>query len=152
MIWKVPLAVVVLLVPAVVIRFALLASGSTPPENLGVGEQGLVPCPKSPNCVASRAEGAEHRVEPLMLIGDPAQAIERLGSIIDALPGGRVVEATPPYLRAEFRSRLFRFVDDVELLVDPEAARIEIRSASRVGHSDLGVNRKRVEVIRAAFE
>ena len=60
--------------------------------------------------------------------------------------------ATPTYLRAEFRSRLFRFVDDVELLVDPEAARIEIRSASRVGHSDLGVNRKRVEVIRAAFE
>ncbi len=152
MIWKVPLAIVFLLVVAVVVRFALLASTSTTPENLGIGEQGLAPCPESPNCVTSGAEDAEHRVEPLLLVDDPAQAIERLRSIIEALPGSRVMEATPTYLRAEMGSRFFRFVDDLELLIDPETLRIEVRSASRVGHSDLGVNRKRVEAIRAAFE
>jgi uncharacterized protein (DUF1499 family) len=112
----------------------------------------LAPCPSSPNCVSSQATDDAHRVAPIAFRGDPAAALRRLRAVIEAMPRTRVVEMTDSRLRAEFRSWLFRFVDDVDAIVDPRTGTIEVRSASRVGYSDLGVNRKRVEEIRAAFE
>lgn len=112
----------------------------------------LAPCPPSPNCVSSLATDAEHRVAPLADQGDPAAAMRRLRDVIAAMPRARVVSASDTALRAEFTSRIFRFVDDVDCVVDPAAGVIQIRSASRVGYSDLGVNRDRVEAIRKAFE
>ena len=111
----------------------------------------LAPCPSSPNCVSSLATDAEHRVAPIAYRGDPAAAMRRLRDVIAAMPRSRVVSASDTALYAEFTSRLFRFVDDVDCAVDPAAGVIQIRSASRVGYSDLGVNRARVEAIRAAF-
>ena len=74
-----------------------------------------------------------------------------LRSIVEQLPGVRVVETEPDYFRAEFTSRILRFVDDLEFLLDPEAQVIHVRSASRTGYWDFGANRKRVEQIRKTY-
>ena len=111
----------------------------------------LAPCPDRPNCVSSLAEDDAHRVEPLPLEGTPEDAISRLREIIEAMPRTTVDEVGPTYLKARFRSRLFGFVDDVEMAVDSDARLIHVRSASRLGYSDHGVNRKRVEAIRARY-
>ena len=113
----------------------------------------LKPCPSSPNCVSSLAEeDSAHRVSPLSWTGDIAQAKARLRQAVLAAGNATFVVEEDAYWHIEFRSRLFRFVDDVEFLFEPASKRIHIRSASRVGHSDLGVNRKRIEKIRALFQ
>ena len=112
----------------------------------------LAPCPSSPNCVSSEAPDARHHVDPIAFTGAPAQAMRRLRAVIEAMPRTRIVSASDTALRAEFTSRLFRFVDDVDCVVDATAGVIQVRSASRVGYSDLGANRGRVEALRAAFE
>jgi uncharacterized protein (DUF1499 family) len=111
----------------------------------------LAACPSSPNCVSSQATDARHRVEPISYTGNAAEAMRRLRGVIEAMPRTRIVNASDRALRAEFTSRLFRFVDDVDCIADPAVGVIQIRSASRIGYSDLGANRSRVEAIRAAF-
>lgn len=106
----------------------------------------LAPCPDSPNCVCSQADDARHAIAPLPLTGSPAASRARLLEILASEPRVRVVEQQERYLRAEFTSRLLRFVDDVEFLIGEQ--QIDVRSASRLGHSDLGVNRERVEHLR----
>lgn len=108
----------------------------------------LAPCPKSPNCVSSLAEDPPHRVEPFLLAGDPGAAWRALRDAVAATPRTRIAEERPVYLRAECRSRLLRFVDDLELALDAATGRVDVRSASRVGYGDLGVNRARVEELR----
>ena len=120
------------------------------PTNLGVRDGKLAPCPGSPNCVSSRATDATHAIEPLKFTGDPAAAMQRLRTVVEKLPRTRIIEGRPDYLYAEFETALLGFVDDVEFQVD--GSTIHVRSASRLGYSDLGVNRKRIEEIRAAFE
>ncbi len=123
------------------------------PTNLGVKEGKLAPCPTSPNCVISQGnEDAEHAIAPLAYSGEPAQAIAKLTAIVNAMPRTTIVESTDSYLYAEFASKLLGFVDDVEFYLDPAGSVIQVRSASRLGQSDLGVNRQRVEDIRAALE
>ena len=113
----------------------------------------LKPCPASPNCVSSLAEeDSTHRVPPLRWTGDLPQAKDRLRHAVLAAGNATFVAVENTYWHIEFRSRLFRFVDDVEFLFEPRAKLIHVRSASRVGRSDLGVNRKRVEKIRAFFQ
>jgi len=119
------------------------------PTNLGVKEGKLAPCPTSPNCVISQGdEDAEHAIAPLAYSGDSAQAIAKLTAIVKAMPRTTIIESTDSYLYAEFASQLLGFVDDVEFYLDPAESVIQVRSASRLGQSDLGVNRQRVEAIR----
>ncbi len=119
------------------------------PTTLGVKAGKLSPCPSSPNCVVSQGnEDTEHAIAPLAYSGDPAQAIAKLTVIIKAMPRTTIIESTDSYLYAEFASKLLGFVDDVEFYLDPAESVIQVRSASRLGQSDLGVNRKRVEAIR----
>jgi uncharacterized protein (DUF1499 family) len=101
--------------------------------------------------VSSVAPDDAHRVEPIPFSGTGSDALARLRKVIEAMPRTRVTRADAASLHAEFTSWLLRFVDDVDCVVDEAASVIHIRSASRVGYSDLGVNRKRVEAIRAAF-
>jgi len=107
----------------------------------------LPPCPDSPNCVNTQTGD----VEPLTFAGSGAEALARLRAIIEDMPRTTIREAADGYLHAEFRSALFRFVDDVQCLVDENAGVIHLRSASRLGYSDLGVNRRRLEALRAAW-
>jgi uncharacterized protein (DUF1499 family) len=151
--WKrVTLVVAVILVLGPVVLLAGLSAMSGKPENLGVRDGRLADCPDSPNCVCSQAADAEHRIEPLTFTDSPGEALARLRQALQALPRTTIITDADGYLHAECRSLIFRFVDDVEFLVDPDARVIHCRSASRVGRSDLGVNRQRIEELRRAFE
>lgn len=113
----------------------------------------LRPPPRSPNCVSSQADPSDkvHWIAPLPLHGDRATAIDRLIALIGQTPRTALVEHTDAYASFTFTTRLIRYVDDVELLVHPTEARVDVRSASRVGWGDLGTNRRRVEQLRAAW-
>lgn len=126
-------------------------AGAPPPPVAAPTSTALPPCPDSPNCVSSQADprDAEHHTEPLPLHGDPEDAIARLAALIGAHERTRITHTDDRVLRATYTSRIFRFVDDVELRVDTTKGLVHIRSASRVGHDDLEANPKRVERIRA---
>lgn len=113
----------------------------------------LNPCPSSPNCVSSQAEPGDraHYVEPIRLSGDAAQAVATAREVIESM-GGVVGSSTDTNLEATFRTKLLRFTDDFQVEVDAVRAQVHVRSASRTGYSDLGVNRKRAEAFRRAFE
>jgi len=119
------------------------------PNNLGVNNGKLAACPNSPNCVSSQSTDAVHQIAPLTFNTSPEQAIANLKSIIQSLPRTTIITETSDYLYAEFKSALMGFVDDVEFYLDRNTNVIQVRSASRLGQSDLGVNRQRIETIRA---
>ena len=119
------------------------------PTNLGVQGGKLASCPSSPNCVSSQASD-NHAIAPLRFSGDAQAAVRKLKAVVEGMPRTRIIDSKPDYLYAEFSTALMGFVDDVEFYCDGTA--IQVRSASRLGYSDLGVNRKRVEAIREAFE
>lgn len=110
----------------------------------------LQPCPSTPNCVSTQATSAMHAIAPIPYRGS-AEALARLAAIVESMPRGRIVERGPASMRAEFRTLIFRFVDDVSFELDETKKTIEFRSASRVGRNDLGVNRRRMEAIRTRF-
>ncbi len=120
----------------------------TIPTNIGVESGKLAPCPTSPNCVSSQSQDAEHKIDPLTYKGSPQEAIPNLKTTIQNMERTKIIEETDNYLYAEFTSKLMGFVDDVEFFVDESANVIQVRSASRLGESDLGVNRQRIETIR----
>lgn len=118
----------------------------------GVSDGRLAPCPATPNCVSSQADDAGQLVEPLRLA--PASADElraRLKAALARMPRARVVREEGNYLHVEHRTAGLRFVDDMELLIEPASGVVHVRSASRVGVSDLGANRRRVEALRAVL-
>lgn len=127
--------------------FALISACSgTPPKNLGLHDNQFSPCPSSPNCVSSFASEDPHQIEAIALTSKPDKAFHALHSQLLNAKRVNVKEANYPYLYAEFTSSIMGFVDDVEFYFKEN--RIEVRSASRIGYSDLGVNRKRIEAIR----
>ena len=109
----------------------------------------LPPCPSSPNCVSTQAQDAGHAIAPIRYRKSRAEAKEALKEVIRSLPRTKLVEEDESYLHYEFTSLLLRFVDDVEFVFDDEAKTIYFRSASRTGYGDLGVNRTRMEQVRA---
>jgi uncharacterized protein (DUF1499 family) len=121
------------------------------PAHLGAPGGRLAPCPATPNCVSSQAAAtdATHYVAPLAFTIDPRLAWEQLRELVATAERASIVAERENYLHAEFRSRLIGFVDDLECVLDAGARVIHVRSASRVGYSDLGVNRARVEALRA---
>jgi uncharacterized protein (DUF1499 family) len=111
----------------------------------------LPTCPDTPNCVSSQTSDTAHFIAPIAFTGSAAGALQRLKSVLAAEPRTTIKAEQGAYLHAEVRSLVFRFVDDIEFLLDTEQHIIHVRSASRSGYSDLGVNRRRVERIRKAF-
>jgi len=130
--------------------FMVFSPGCKSP-NIGIDNKTLKPCPGSPNCVSSMAEDPSHHVEPFQYEGTPEDAKKRLISIIESAKRIQVITSESNYIHAEFTSLIFRFVDDVEFYFDDQKPVIHVRSASRVGYSDLGANRKRIEKIRKQF-
>jgi uncharacterized protein (DUF1499 family) len=124
----------------------------TRPATLGIKEGRLSPCPGSPNCVSTQSEGDKHRIDPIRYTGTKEQAKKRLVQVISSMKRSKIITDEGDYLYAEFTSGIFRFVDDVEFFFDDANKLIHFRSASRLGYSDLGVNRKRMEAIRKGFE
>lgn len=122
-------------------------SGSRP-QDLGEVAGSLRACPSSPNCVSSDATDEAHRVAPIALVGSPDAAFAAARSAVSSWNRCKIVKDEPGYLHVECTSALMRFVDDFELALRPERREIAVRSASRVGYSDMGVNRRRVEKLR----
>ena len=131
-----------------VITMPLFSCSGTRPANLGVRDGKLSVCPASPNCVSSDAADVAHAVPPFQLVVPPDEGWRAVRTAIEGLPRTKIVSATDDYLHAECRSAVFGFVDDLELSLRPADKLIAVRSAARLGHSDLGVNRKRVEGLR----
>jgi uncharacterized protein (DUF1499 family) len=120
-------------------------SGQPTPDGAGFT---LAPCPASPNCVCSDATDATHAIAPLEVIGDPEQAWQGLIGYLEAHRSFTIVEQRANYLRAEARTRWLRFVDGVEFQLQGDRRHVAMRSASRVGYSDFGANRRRLEQLR----
>ena len=111
----------------------------------------LRPCPDSPNCVSSQSQSPEQYVEPFSFSGTVTGAKAKLHSFFESQPRTHIVVDQDTYLHVEITSYLFGFIDDVEFAFDNEQKLIHVRSASRTGYWDFGVNRKRIEVIRTKF-
>jgi uncharacterized protein (DUF1499 family) len=122
------------------------------PDDLGVREGKLKICPDKPNCVNSQLKDNDsHYIEPITFISSKSEEKKKLKSIIANLPRTQLIKEEDGYLYYEFTSMLMRYVDDVEFYFDDSTKLIHVRSASRLGHSDLGVNRKRIESIRQSL-
>jgi uncharacterized protein (DUF1499 family) len=133
-----------------ILSILLTACAGERPANLGAKDGRLAACPASPNCVSSQAGDERHRIAPLAFIGDPDAAFARLKQVLARRKDTTVIEEQAGYLRVELRTTFF--VDDGEFLLDPERAVIQVRSASRLGYSDLGKNHSRMEEIREQFD
>jgi uncharacterized protein (DUF1499 family) len=124
------------------------------PDNLGVQEGRLTSCGRRLNCVSSQAEpgDAQRYVAPIAFRGNAVDAIAAARKAVEGMRRSTVVRHEGNYLHAEFSSKLMGFVDDVEFTCDEGAGVLHVRSASRLGRRDFGVNRKRVEALRARIE
>ena len=122
------------------------------PDNLGLKNQLLSPCPGTPNCVSSQEKNSQHRIQPITFEGSLELSKERLYGVIYSMRGTRIISQDVVYWHVEFTTQLLRFIDDVEFYFDESKSLIHARSASRKGYWDLGVNRRRVETIRSRFE
>jgi uncharacterized protein (DUF1499 family) len=110
------------------------------------------PCPDSPNCVSSQSAENARFIEPLHYAGSRADARQKLINILEKTKRVRIVKAETDYIHAEFRSFIFRFIDDVEFYFPQAETSIHVKSASRTGYYDFGANRRRVDRLRSAFE
>ena len=134
-----------------------LLSGSAPTD-LGAHGGKLKPPSATDNSVSSQAslypgnpQVASAQIAPLPLRGDGPMTIARIKAVVEAMAGAKVVRSDADYLYAEYTTRLMKFVDDVEFWYDPVAQAIQVRSASRIGKGDMGMNRNRIEAVRAAL-
>jgi uncharacterized protein (DUF1499 family) len=148
--------VAALLVALVALTIAIGAAmglfSGTRPDNLGVHDGRLAAPKRTPNNVNSQVDrnaDAEHAIEPLRYSGDAGKAWARLQSVVSGMQRVTVVKSESNYLYAEFSSKLMGFVDDSEFYLDEKAGVIHVRSAARLGRRDFGVNRARIESIRA---
>ena len=136
----------------VVVLFALAAGCGAKAPATGMTKERIAPCEGKPSCISSTNESASPRyIAPLTYSTDRATARAALEAVLTDRPRTRIISADADYIHAECRTRVFRFVDDVEFLFDADEKTIHLRSAARVGHYDFGVNRRRIEDIRQAF-
>lgn len=149
------IAIVVLVVVVALAGQLGLLRGRQPPD-LGLHDGRLKPPSMNPNSVSSQAAlYPEHpmrhyaRIEPLPVQGSGPETIERVRRIVEGMEGAKVVQVNSGYLYAQFTSKMLKFVDDTEFWFDPKAGVIQVRSASRLGRKDFGVNRARIEAVRA---
>lgn len=136
------------LIVASLILMPLFSCAGTRPSNLGVKDSRLAPCPSSPNCVSSDDADAAHSISSLQLALPPGEAWPAVYATVAGLPRTKMITQTDNYLHAECSSAVFGFVDDLELHLRPAQNLVAVRSAARLGRSDLGVNRRRVESVR----
>jgi uncharacterized protein (DUF1499 family) len=123
----------------------------TRPDRLGLNDGRLQPIKKNAqNAVSSFAEEKYNQINPISAAKDPRATFARLIQAVKSSPGATIITQDPNYLYAEFQTPLLKFVDDVEFLLDEGNAVIHVRSVSRLGRKDFGVNRKRIEALREA--
>ncbi len=119
--------------------------------DIGIRNGKLLPCPSMPNCVFSDANDASHHVDPLIYSGSRENAMKAVLLVLESMPGAKVVQEKNDYIHAEFTSKIFHFVDDVEFFFPEDTSVIHVRSASRVGYYDHGANKKHMKEIHKLF-
>ena len=130
--------------------FVYLSILSRKQPELGLQDGMLSICPATPNCVCSEYPDSPGYISPLQFTIPDNEAVKRIKKALQTM-GGNIIGERAGYIHAIFESRLFRFIDDVELRMDAERQLIHFRSASRVGHSDFGANKKRIDRLRLLF-
>lgn len=118
---------------------------------VGIVDGKFYPCPNTPNCISTQATDAKHKISPISYSGTMSEAKMKIIKILNSLKRTKIITNTENYIHAEVRTATFKFVDDVEFLFDDSEKIIQFRSRARSGHSDMGVNRKRMEKIREMF-
>jgi uncharacterized protein (DUF1499 family) len=121
------------------------------PKNIGIISEQLAPCPNTPNCVSSFSQDLSHKIAPMPYNFTKKEALTKLETIINSQKRAKIIIQTDNYIYAQFTSFLMGYVDDVEFLLDDSKKIINVRSASRLGESDLGANRDRIEKISKEF-
>ena len=123
---------------------------ATKPDDLGLRNGKLKACPDTPNCVSSFADNTDetHYISPLAYKLPLTEAITKIKDSVSQMPGMTVIKSEENYLYFEAKTRIFRYIDDLEIYLNEEQKLIHFRSASRIGQSDFGANRKRVEAIK----
>jgi uncharacterized protein (DUF1499 family) len=134
----------------VLVGVFMTGCAGSPPSHLGIKSGRFAPCPDKDNCVSSQSNDEKHHVDPLAYNDSRESALNHLKQVVQSMKRTRIVDESDDYLRVEFTSAVMGFVDDVEFYF-PDEPIIHIKSASRIGYSDFGVNRKRVEKIRELF-
>ena len=140
------------IISVLIAGLAVLSARAQTPRDLGLAGNRFVACPATPNCVSTHSTIPQHASEPIRFSGSAIDAFARLQTIVKQQPRAQIITAANGYLHVEFTSRIFHFVDDVQFLFDENQRVIYFRSSSRSGYSDLGVNRRRMESLRTAFE
>lgn len=163
---RIPLVSIFVWLVFVVVLLAILAVAAgqlgmlqgTPPADLGVRDGRLKPPSLTENSVSSQAalypDHPQRRyadIAPLAVTGDGPATLARIKAIVEGMNGAKVVKSGPDYLYAQFTTKIMKFVDDMEFWFDPKNNVIQVRSASRLGRKDFGVNRERIEAVRAAM-
>jgi uncharacterized protein (DUF1499 family) len=155
--WFVIVVAVLVVVAIAAGRLGLLQG--TPPTDLGVRDGKLKPPSMTENSVTSQAalypdhpQRKYADIAPLRLRGDGPATLARIKAIVESMDDAKAIKSEPDYLYAQFTTKLMKYVDDVEFWYDPAAKAIQVRSASRVGRGDMGVNRKRIEAVRSALD
>jgi len=139
------------LMGAIIILWGVSGCSESRLENLGLKNNLLATCPKSPNCVLSQKSDPTHQIQPIRYTDSLEEAKERLYQVIQSMNGTRIITQKAVYWHIEFTTCCLRFIDDVEFYFVEYEALIHLRSASRQGYWDLGVNRERVKAIRSQF-
>ena len=121
-----------------------------PPSNIGLQDGKLAPCPSSPNCVSTQSGDPQHRIDALSFRGSRAQTMKAILTVVEKMQRTTIITQREDYLHVEYRTKM-GFVDDVEFYLDESIQTVHFRSASRIGYSDLGVNRKRMEKFTALY-
>jgi len=130
----------------------MVGCSGEPSGRLVAGPEGkLPPCPDKPNCVSTQSPDPARAMEPLPFIGGRQESRDRILEIVRSMKRSEIVEVSEAFLHVQFRSRVFRFVDDVIFLFDETERLVHFRSASRVGTYDFGVNRRRMEDISSRY-
>lgn len=154
---KITLFILLIVLPVVLIlvgQFGLLSG--TRPTDLGL-KDGLLKAPIKDywNVISSHADKQEHTdyhvIAPITYSGSGKEAFAKLEAIVRAMDGAAIITKQDGYLYAEFQTKVLKFTDDVEFVLDESASVIHMRSASRLGRKDLGANRNRLEAIRSKF-
>ena len=135
-----------------VLSIVLVQCRGIRPDDLGVKDGKLKPCPGPPNCVNSQAVDERHAIQGFSYTGSPDSARTKLLNLLSNTKDVAIISVKDDYVYTEFSTRLLRYVDDVEFYINDQEKIIHVRSASRLGYSDLGANRKRIENLRALWK
>jgi uncharacterized protein (DUF1499 family) len=141
------LIVITIITVALVSLAMLWIANKRLPSSIGLENGQFVPCSNTPNCVSSESTRSDQYIKPYDISG-VEHPLALIRSIALSIPKAKIISDQENYLHITFRSKIFSFVDDAEFYYDRDKEIIQVRSAARVGYSDLGVNRKRVEWIR----